>query len=731
MFEIIENKFALGKETVYPFAAELHYFRVDKRHWSICFERIKRAGIRLITTAVPWNLHQDKNRDIDFVGYEDSRKDLTVFLELARELGFKIIIRPGPSIGPDWANSGIPEFVTSDLRSLARDSEGEVAILPGAPGVKDGYLPSYMSPAFQNPVKHYYKALVDVIRNYIHPRGPIIAIDFDHAPSFGGSLDPAASDYNEDMLNREYAPFLMDQYETIKELNSAYGAKYSDFVDVEPPREFKGASLKTTVRLLDWMRFKENLLQRYVNEQRVIYEGFTVHPQINQSLFFAKKDLTPYYGIKSVVNAENSESPMLLGAEISYDDSYADVARRGRYLRGSGGLSWAAAFPSGRAAADPAAAEDLQPITDGERRYLLSSALGSGFKGVNLRYFADHDRWYGAALSEDGSVTSGYEFVRRIVESAESIGLDELQADAQIALVGNRLYQWFARFNDPKDFGHIHRLVNESLPGLCRDLARLKLDYNICESGAISTLGNYKLVIIPSAEFMTESEQQAIIELHKSGVAIALFGAPPKYNESMAPCALLANYLKIKGSSVDSVKTIDIKTDKFPAYVYSSIKTTDTRAKKLAHADKDLVALNGSKKGALSFYGFDLSSGLDHHKLLYLEGLFSEAGVTSAVYCSDPLIDAVAHYSAKRVVIFLMAPPTGELGDRVETQRREVFLQVDLKRLGFKSPNIKIKDLFEDGEETPALKSTAQALSQGITLELDFPDGKALLIEKR
>ena len=44
MFEIKENKFDLGKETVYPFAAELHYYRVDKRHWSICFERIRRAG---------------------------------------------------------------------------------------------------------------------------------------------------------------------------------------------------------------------------------------------------------------------------------------------------------------------------------------------------------------------------------------------------------------------------------------------------------------------------------------------------------------------------------------------------------------------------------------------------------------------------------------------------------------------------------------------------------------
>ena len=49
MLGIIGNKFTIGKETYHPFAAELHYFKIEKRYWSICFERIKRAGFRIIS----------------------------------------------------------------------------------------------------------------------------------------------------------------------------------------------------------------------------------------------------------------------------------------------------------------------------------------------------------------------------------------------------------------------------------------------------------------------------------------------------------------------------------------------------------------------------------------------------------------------------------------------------------------------------------------------------------
>ncbi len=66
MLGIIENKFVIGRDEYFPFSAEMHYFRVEKRYWSICFERIKRAGFKIISSYVPWNLHEVRPGEFDF-----------------------------------------------------------------------------------------------------------------------------------------------------------------------------------------------------------------------------------------------------------------------------------------------------------------------------------------------------------------------------------------------------------------------------------------------------------------------------------------------------------------------------------------------------------------------------------------------------------------------------------------------------------------------------------------
>lgn len=725
MFGIVDNKISLGKESIFPFAAEVHYFRLDKRYWSICFERIKRAKIRLITTPVPWNLHQNRNRDIDFSGFHDSRKDLIVFLELARELGFKVILRPGPYIGADWANGGIPEFVTSDLRSLARNHEDNEIPLPGLYGAKGGYLVSYMNSAFQNSMRHYFKSFVEITKNYIHPRGPVVIVELDCAPAFGGELDPASSDYNSDTLSKFLGPFLLDRYEDIKKLNSVYKTRYKSFDDVEPPRKFENVSQKNLPAFLDWFRFKESMLNQYFESLESIYENYTVRPILLRSHHFAPKSLVPEYQITK------REEGILVGSHVLSSGAYTDISKHGRYLRGSGIFSWSSSFPSGRGAEDPEHGEKLEPVTTGERRFLPTASLASGFRGFNLRMFVDHENWFGAPLKHDGSVSSGYEIMKRVVESADRTELASLNADVQIAVVGNRKYQWFGRLTHPKEFHYLPRLVNESLTGLCGDLTRLKLDYDICESNESSQLTNYKLVIVPSAEFMSESEQQAIIDLTDAGVSILMFGVLPKLDENMVSCTILANQFHFKTSLVESISEIKSKDSKFTSYVYSQIKTTDSKLRRIAQADKNLVGITSHKhKGQFTFFGLDISSGFDHHKLTFLESFLFSQGIEPVSYCSDPLVDIVVHHTDKLAVIYLAAPPTGQLTERVETHDRDVFFRVDLKKIGLKFPKIKVTDILES-EEIPALKITSAALASGIEIRISYPDGKILLVEKR
>ena len=101
--KVVDHKFVIGKEEYYPFIAEMHYYRIPKRYWSVCFERIRKAEFRIISTSVPWNLHEARQGDFDFSGASDQAKDLVVFLELCREPSLQILLRADDdlSVRPD------------------------------------------------------------------------------------------------------------------------------------------------------------------------------------------------------------------------------------------------------------------------------------------------------------------------------------------------------------------------------------------------------------------------------------------------------------------------------------------------------------------------------------------------------------------------------------------------------------------------------------------------------
>ena len=213
MIALSEHKILIGKEEYLPFSAEIHYFRVPKRYWSICFERIKRAGFKIISTVIPWNHHEDQNREFDFSGFADQSKDLIVFIELAREFGFKMIVRPGPFINAQVNRNGLPSFLDKYPDIYAKNSEGKILRAVSQDDVEVSGFPSLMNPRYLNFVKHYLNGLTEIIKNYIYPRGPIFMIELGSDNFFGGNFDPKSSDYNEYNMKELYPEFLENLYQ--------------------------------------------------------------------------------------------------------------------------------------------------------------------------------------------------------------------------------------------------------------------------------------------------------------------------------------------------------------------------------------------------------------------------------------------------------------------------------------------------------------------------------------
>ncbi len=727
MLGVIGNKFSIGKETFDPLAAELHYFRIDKRYWSICFERIKRAGFRIITTAVPWNVHQDNDKHFDFAGLTDPRKDLIVFLELAREFGFKVILRPGPMVGGQLPNCGLPDFLFKDLKFLARDASGQEIPLPTDHGVGGGYLPSYLHKNFQFHLRSFFKAFIEITKNYVHPRGPVFMVELDNETSFGNQLHPGrGSDYNPDVLAEYFPSFLEERYGDIKKLNAAYKERNAAFGTVDPPRKFDDLEIKQLTKVFDWMRFREFMLKEYLGVLEEIFKSYTVEPLIIRALYFQPGDIIPAFDL-----VPEDCSPFLGANVFPGTGNYTDLSVKARFLKSEYGFAFATSFVSGSPATDPKREHAIAPVTNSQRRFYMAAALASGFKGLNHYMFVDRDRWYGAPLHGDGTISDGYETVGRFNQALMAIGLEEMNSKADIAVVGNRLQYWLREVAGPKTFPYIPRLLNDSSAGFCRDLMRLKLSYGVRENRVWETMKDYKLLFIPSTEVMSAKDQEAIVEYVRAGGTVILCGLMPKYDEHFKDCQILAKHFRIKTTVDYHINTVAHKTDSFPTYVYGSIRTTDdTKVKMLCKSGVKVVGACSSRLGG-NFYvfSFDIASGGNHKKLGFIESILEGENISTFLYCSDPSVDISFQMDRKRGLLFVVAPPPGELSDGFEAGHKEIIIKADLRVPGFKGARVKLTDLFGDEEAKP-IRATAKQLREGLPLEISFPDGHVFLVQK-
>jgi beta-galactosidase GanA len=726
MLGVIGNKFSIGKETYQPYSAELHYFRIDKRHWSICFERIKRAGFRIISTTVPWNIHQDDAKFIDFNGFQDPRKDLIVFLELAREFAFKVILRPGPWTAAQVPFGGLPRALFNDIKLFARDSTGAEVKLPDTFGVEGGYLPSYLHPNFQFHLKNYFKAFIETTKNYVHPRGPIFMIELDYETSFGRQLDPDRADFNPEVLSRYYPQFLEKLYVDVKKLNARYHEKHETFASVEPPRKFTELAFDDYAKVLDWFKFREYVLNTYLEVLEDMFKSYTVEPLFFRSLYFAPGELLPTFNL-----VPEDRSPFL-GTNVFPEGNYFDLSNKARFLKAEYGFAFATSFTSGAAAADPEREEKVSPISDNARRFYYAAGLSSGFKGMNHYMFVDRDRWFGAPLHVDGTVSSGYELAKNFNSLISTIGFDEMEPKQEIAVVANRMYYWLRRTSSSKEFTYVKRLLDDSTAGFCRDLMRLKLNYAIRENRIFETLKDYKLIFVPSTEIMAEKDQEALVDLAKAGVTIIMCGLMPRFDENLKECQVLANHFRIKTTVDYHIGSVTHKNGTFPTYIYGSVRPSDDgRSKKVAQEGTKIVAVSSTRfKGTFHLFAFDIASGGNHQKLTFLDSVLAGENISSHLYCSDPSVDVSFQIAEKKGILFVVVPPPGELSEGYEARQKEIIVRADLKELGFSAAQIKLTNILQ-GETTEPIKTSSKELKDGIPLTVQFPDGLIFLVDKR
>lgn len=729
MLKIVENKFLIGKELFQPYSVEVHYFRLSKRFWSVCFERIKRGGFRIISTVVPWNLHEDIRGGFDFTGSLDSRKDLIVFLELAREFGFKLILRPGPWIQSEWPNGGYPDYLMNMPELLARDAQGNPlpALLPA--GVKGGFVPSYLHPRYQSAYKRYFQALADVLKHYVYPRGPVFLIELDSQTSFGGHTDPFKADYNDYILGVIYPKFLEEKYQDIKRLNGSYGEKNGSFNSVQPPRSFTSIAGKGVAKFLDWVEFREYILQEYLS---------TLKESLKQvdlaTLFFYTHKSAHGRLILTGWQSRNSDDFFSGISLLGKNDFYLTDCLV-RQLACSHDFSWGSDIPVGRVAADPQETKKYLPVGAVEAKFAIVQALAGGLKGFNLHSFVERDHWYGAPLASDGTVQPAYDILRKFAVAREKIDFPLVTNNPRIGLVTYRPYLWMDKALSAVQ-PQIRSLTESVLANCARDLAYLKIDYGVSELTSATearNLDRFSILILPVSEMMDATTQQLLLKMLKNGKTILFIGALPQVDLSQKKCTILSRGLKT--TTVPAPTSRGVEMVKGFGYEYAGSLfglVKKSRLKKLAYANGQVVGVGGKiGKGKAFVFTFDLASQLDPHKLQSLEKLFSELKVPLPAHTSDPRVSVVLRRTEKHLVAFVLYPPAGNghlaFPDHTSIPRNQVILRIDTHTAGIKANQLKITDLLGDF----TLKTSASQLRRGIALELAPGDSALLLIARR
>jgi hypothetical protein len=95
------------------YGAAFFYERIPAERWRASMLALRTLGFNTLDLYVPWNWHEIADGDFDFNGRTNAGRNLRALLVLARDLDFKLIVRPGPVIRNEWRNGGYPAWLLS------------------------------------------------------------------------------------------------------------------------------------------------------------------------------------------------------------------------------------------------------------------------------------------------------------------------------------------------------------------------------------------------------------------------------------------------------------------------------------------------------------------------------------------------------------------------------------------------------------------------------------------
>jgi beta-galactosidase len=117
-FALGDSTFMLDDKPMQIISGEMHYTRIPEDNWRERIKMAKAMGLNTIGMYVFWNAHEMVQGQYDFSG----NKNIAAFVQVAKEEGMWVVMRPSPYACAEWEFGGYPWWLLKDkdlkVRSL-------------------------------------------------------------------------------------------------------------------------------------------------------------------------------------------------------------------------------------------------------------------------------------------------------------------------------------------------------------------------------------------------------------------------------------------------------------------------------------------------------------------------------------------------------------------------------------------------------------------------------------
>lgn len=546
-FNVRDGHFWIDDQPQLIQAGEFHYYRTPKDQWAHRLGLLQQAGFNTLATYIPWLWHQLEEGVSDVDGHSHPMRDIAGFLDLAAEMGFWIIARPGPYIMAETINEGIPPWVFTNYPQVAFISQDE----------KVQNIVSYLHPDFLACVKGWYQAIFAVLtpRQITHS-GRIIMIQLDNEmgmPHWVRNI----FDINPDTITR-FALYLQ----------TTYGSQLANRYPIAHLPEFlrdgimRPAAPHAAPIADDYRHFYREYLREYTtflwDEAKV--NGITVPPIVNIHGFMNGGKTFPI-GLSQLIKV------MAMDGMISATDVYPITIGEGNYhqllfvnettkaLQNKEQALFSAEFQAG---GNPDFGSGQASFFDLHTRLCISS----GMRAINHYLFCDgendpvlspvkrHD--WGHPVRKDGTVRKHYHRYGKLSAVLNSYGRDLVVARPQpTTTIGFFLNHFMTEVNNPFTQPATNLITHQREVILCDFIARgLALTHRPFDMIEL-TRTDLDAAATPLLWVMLEKQcpasvQQKLVDYVNQGGKLILVGRLCEEDAYGAPCTILKDALGIQ-----------------------------------------------------------------------------------------------------------------------------------------------------------------------------------------